>query len=115
MLQTHSYVLLLVSCIVVPSHVLGRYAQQASAVSSVQDDPKPVWHRNFVTEFNETTKLAFWSWQTNGKLTYAADQNAQRVDRENGRGDRCVQAADAPSEADALAHLQHHNCQTSLY
>eukprot|EP00878_Enallax_costatus_P022615 GHUV01024008.1.p1 GENE.GHUV01024008.1~~GHUV01024008.1.p1 ORF type:complete len:179 (+),score=32.87 GHUV01024008.1:112-648(+) len=63
-------------------------AQQLATAGPLTDDPRPVWHRNFVTEFNETTKIAFWSWHTNGKLTYSVDQLAQRVDRDNGRGDR---------------------------
>lgn len=86
-----SFAILLTGCTVVPSHVPSRFSQHSSSAVSVEDDPKPVWHRNFVTTFNETTKLAFWSWHTNGKLLYAADQNAGRVDRDNGRGDRWVQ------------------------
>jgi hypothetical protein len=42
------------------------------------------------SEFNETTKIFFWSWATTGKFFYDAGQNAQLVHRENGRGDRCV-------------------------
>jgi hypothetical protein len=41
------------------------------------------------SEFNETTKIFFWTWQTSGKFYYAANQDAELVYRENGRGDRC--------------------------
>ena len=40
------------------------------------------------SDFNETTKIFFWSWTTSGKMFYDADQNAELVHRENGRGDR---------------------------
>jgi hypothetical protein len=41
------------------------------------------------SEFNETTKIFFWTWQTSGKFYYDANQDAELVYRENGRGDRC--------------------------
>lgn len=93
-IRTHAAVtctvllLLVFPIAVVKARVASGSKKHMSAVSMLQADPQPVWHHNFVANFNETTKLAFWSWQTSGKYVYAADQNAQRVDRENGRGDR---------------------------
>jgi hypothetical protein len=40
------------------------------------------------SEFNETTKIFLWEWKTSGKMFYDANQNAELVYRENGRGDR---------------------------
>ncbi|KAF8059710.1 hypothetical protein HT031_005118 [Scenedesmus sp. PABB004] len=52
-------------------------------------DPRPLWHRAWSAEFNETTKLtALFTWTTTGAFHYDAESGRQLVTRANGRGDR---------------------------
>ncbi|WIA21661.1 hypothetical protein OEZ85_000833 [Tetradesmus obliquus] len=62
--------------------------QLDGATAAVGQDPKPIWHRQFSIDFNETTKLLWWRWSTEGSMLYDALQQVEVVHRANGKGDR---------------------------
>uniref|UniRef100_A0A383W200 Uncharacterized protein n=1 Tax=Tetradesmus obliquus TaxID=3088 RepID=A0A383W200_TETOB len=61
--------------------------KQLDATAAVREDPKPIWHRQFSINFNETTKLLWWRWSTEGSMLYDALQQVEVVHRANGKGD----------------------------
>lgn len=72
-------VLALALCSWAPAHA----ARLPHVTAAAATEPRPVWHRAFRIDFNETTRL-LWSWQTAGVLFYDADAGAELVYRENG-------------------------------
>ena len=49
---------------------------------------EPVWPSRFTIDFNETTKVPLVSGSTSGRQFYDFERNAERIDREDGYGDR---------------------------
>ena len=76
--------LVVLICILVFSHPSGSEA----LIHSSEDDPRPYWPRWFSIKFNETTSIPFLSDTTTGLLQYDSARVAERVDREEGHGDR---------------------------
>ncbi|KAF6263736.1 hypothetical protein COO60DRAFT_340919 [Scenedesmus sp. NREL 46B-D3] len=59
-----------------------------TTAAALGEDPKPIWHMQFSIDFNETTKLLWFNWQTEGRLLYDALQQVEVLHRANGKGDR---------------------------